>query len=186
MTDQDKLTPQEKKAFEMLAKAENPKPSLEDKVVNMLKDKGLIKREWIRTISYGSLITNIAAGILLLATGYWLGSSPPSKTDPQNHSGQAFMLLLHEEKGSIPVNTEISQEYAQWVGSLFQAGISVTGNELDPTINWEGPSATSFSSDLVSGYFTIKGRNLQEVQKIARNSPHLKYGGSIEIRKIIE
>jgi hypothetical protein len=40
--------------------------------------------------------------------------------------------------------------------------------------------------EFVSGFFLVEAVNLDAAEAIARTSPHLEYGGSIEIRPIVE
>jgi hypothetical protein len=37
---------------------------------------------------------------------------------------------------------------------------------------------------VLAGYFIIGAASLEEARSIARDCPHLKYGGSVEIRRI--
>jgi hypothetical protein len=40
--------------------------------------------------------------------------------------------------------------------------------------------------DGIGGYFIIRARNMDEAMKIATECPHLKYGGKIDIRPIVD
>ena len=178
MDDFKDLTPREKKALEQLSRSQIPPATLEDKVVNNLKNNNLIMKEsWLKSRTL-KIIGGIAASLLLFLAGYQLGQ-------PAATSGNQYMLLLHEKEGTIPPNqVEIVFEYATWMLGLIAQGHSMTGSELNPGGKWVGTRDYAREEDIISGYFMVEAGSLEEAAKISETSPHLKYGGSIEIREI--
>lgn len=79
------------------------------------------------------------------------------------------------------------QEYRAWAASLANEGRLVGANKLtDEPGRWISAFAaveTRTGSD-VSGYFLVSASGYEEAMEIARSSPHIKYGGTFEIRQI--
>ena len=112
-----------------------------------------------------------------------------------------YMLLLHNSSTSAARNVapgeigKIVQEYKAWAERLVQEGKLDSGQKLadDPgrvlrpgkngaaTVT-DGPYAES--KELMGGYFCIIAPDYDAAVAIARTSPHLKYGGNIEVRKV--
>jgi hypothetical protein len=44
--------------------------------------------------------------------------------------------------------------------------------------------AADARENAIGGYFLIRARDYQQAVSIAENCPHLRYGGTIEIRQI--
>ena len=78
-------------------------------------------------------------------------------------------------------------EYQAWAGSLARQGQLVGANKLkDEPGRWiSAPTAgeTRSRSD-VSGYFLVSASGYDEAVEIAGSSPHIKYGGTFEIREV--
>ncbi len=112
-----------------------------------------------------------------------------------------FMLLLHESTTAVP---EMSPEemqaiigkYQAWNDSLEAAGKLVgsakladeggkvlSGSNAEPRVI-DGPY--SETKEIVGGYFTVRAADYDEAVEIARECPHLDFGGRIEIRRIDE
>jgi hypothetical protein len=112
-----------------------------------------------------------------------------------------FMLFLHERTTANPnlsrdEMTRIINEYSGWATKMRQEGRFVASDKLtdDPgkvlrpsggkTVTTDGPYAET--KEIVSGYFCIKAANYDEAVSIAQTCPHLKYGGTIEVRMVHE
>ena len=112
-----------------------------------------------------------------------------------------YMLLLHNSSTSAARNVapgdiaKIVQEYKAWAERLGQEGKLVGGEKLaddagrilrpgkngSATVT-DGPYAES--KELMGGYFCINAPDYDAAVTIAQTSPHLKYGGNIEVRKV--
>ena len=110
-----------------------------------------------------------------------------------------YLLLLHESEsdfaGFSPEEIQkIIQEYRVWTKRLMDEKRIVHNNKLtdepgkvlrpgnDEIIITDGPY--SETKELVGGYYVIEAADYTEAIEIAKTSPHLRYGGRIEVREI--
>lgn len=111
----------------------------------------------------------------------------------------SFMLLLHGEPDSFgtmgPEDFQRAIErYRAWSLGLQESGHYVASDKLvdgegrvlrkvrDTVRVTDGPFAES--KEVVGGYFAITAADYDEAVELARDCPHLEYGGSIEVRAI--
>ena len=86
-----------------------------------------------------------------------------------------------------------AEEYWRWTGTLAREGVLVAAGDL----RWEpgerlAPSgnlvsvdgATVESPDFVVGMFALRVDSYEEALAIARDCPHLRYGGSVSVRQV--
>jgi hypothetical protein len=112
-----------------------------------------------------------------------------------------YLLFLHEDQGQFDDRSQdemmrIIQEYGAWAQKMrdekrFAGGEKLTedagkvlrskGGKIVVT---DGPYAES--KEVVGGYFAISARDYAEACEIAKECPHLKYGGRVEVREIHE
>ena len=110
-----------------------------------------------------------------------------------------YMLLLHEfPRDMSSVSPEDMQaviaEYSAWSERLAAAGkfqggqkltneggrsISATGDSLSVT---DGPY--NETKEVIGGFFTIEAADYDEAVALCQDSPHLKFGGRIEVRQV--
>lgn len=112
-----------------------------------------------------------------------------------------FMLLLHEDQGQFDgrapdEQVRVTKEYMAWATKMreekrFVGGEKLTddaGKVLRPKggkiVLTDGPYAES--KEIVGGYFAIHARDYAEACEIAKQCPHLKFGGRVEVRQIHE
>jgi hypothetical protein len=110
-----------------------------------------------------------------------------------------FLFLLHQNtdrpKPSSPAEFgAIMKEYMAWTERLRAEGRHKGGEKLteDPgkvlrpnggrTVVTDGPYAES--KEVVGGYYVVSAADYAEAVRVAEGSPHLKFGGRIEIRQI--
>lgn len=137
----------------------------------------------------------LAAGIALAALLF--GTYGLTQQDRAPVAGMAaptasqFMLLLH---GDVPdaVHDEVVAEYAAWARTLTRDGRYVGGDELADTgryLTYENEAvavrALEPAPDAVSGYFIISADDEDEALRIAAACPHLRRGGSVELRRLV-
>jgi len=140
----------------------------------------------------------LLAALLLGATmGYAMGRP---RRDPVSPAGQAalrpaapeFLLLLQDAPGrTVPPAqaAAIVREYGAWAAALRSEGRLASAEKLagDAGLRIEQgvpPGPGDSASAAVGGFFVVRARDYSEATDIARASPHLKYGGSILIRRI--
>lgn len=109
-----------------------------------------------------------------------------------------FMLLLHTPPAGRSFSPEelqkVIERYAAWSKGLAAAGRLVGGHKLrdaegrvlkrqsNQTTVTDGPYAEL--KEVVGGYFHVTAEHYDEAVRIARECPHLDYGGTIEVRAI--
>jgi len=111
-----------------------------------------------------------------------------------------FMLLLHDSPSQArriaPGDmAKVLGEYRAWSEKLRAAGQYDDGNKLaddagrimrpgkDGGISvTDGPFAET--KELLGGYYIVVAPDYDAAVEIARGSPHLKYGGRIEVRRV--
>lgn len=138
-----------------------------------------------------------AAGVALLiggVAGFSVASArSPQPTGEASHAaarslnGEGYLLLVHDTEGTERAVREagmpaIVAEYAAWAGGLASQGKLVSAEKLRDTAAWVGRDPSSASP--VSGFFLIRADTPEEALKIARESPHARYGGVVEVRAI--
>lgn len=113
----------------------------------------------------------------------------------------SYMLLLYEDpsryEGLSPADAQvIIEKYKAWGDGLRDAGLLVDSHKLRDgegrvlsredgvTRVLDGPY--SETKEVLGGYFTVRADDYESAQSLAEGSPHLEYGGRIEIRQIEE
>jgi hypothetical protein len=161
-----------------------PRSHLEDQVVNALAGKGLLRpvspfRRW-RPVAI--------AAALLLSFGVGWGSSRFSATPATTARADRWIMLLYQVPGSEAHELERVAEYRSWAAQARDSGVVVTGEKLASggwSLSWDVPQGHWFDSTAVSGYFVVQASDYEKALTIARSCPHVKYGGKVELRRIV-
>lgn len=112
-----------------------------------------------------------------------------------------YMLFLHEDQGQFDGRApdemmRIIKEYGAWAAKMreekrFVGGEKLTDdagkvlrNKQGKVVVTDGPYAES--KEVVGGYFAITAKDYAEACEVAKECPHLKYGGRVEVRAIHE
>lgn len=109
------------------------------------------------------------------------------------------MMILHEAPSdftqfSAEEIQAVIAEYKGWRGSVAAKGKLAGGAKLRDE---GGKHLSGFNGDLrvtdgpfaeakevIGGFFTIEADNYDEAVELAKDCPHLKYGGRIELREV--
>jgi len=133
-------------------------------------------------------------------------AAPPvvAPAEPNDDSPRFFLALLeHFSKPlapppSAPTSAEVEQkivgEYVAWARSLDERGFLVDADRLsdesyaylhvrDGKIKVEEDLLDGGSH--LGGFYLVRAKDLDAAIELARQSPHLKYGGEIEIRAVV-
>jgi hypothetical protein len=137
-----------------------------------------------------AILTGVVLGRALAASGDQPG---PVGSDPRSQ----FLLLLHERPATRAIAPEelpgVVAEYAAWARELQREGVLVAAEKLtDEPGRWilRGPdgiqarTGTASAAGGIGGYFVIAADSYDDAVRIARECPHLRYGGEIEVRAI--
>ena len=177
MNSTDKLSDVEKKVFDELRNESHLFPR--QKVVSRLKNEGLInssKKHW----------WNLAAAAIIFFVGISLGLlyqfRAPAK-DTYN-----YMLVLYEDQEFRAGDPQqMFEEYSKWMNSVEEMGVAITGQELRSGSLIVSPSGYEDNPKItVSGFFLLQATSITEVKTIASGSPHITYGGRIEIKEYMK
>lgn len=191
------LSAEERRAFGGLAREKAPLPLLEERVVEALKHSQLLlparSVSGVRARSVGLAV----AASLVFMLGAVVGSGWASKSG-QKDNGPDFVLLLRSAPGQRQSRSSdeiirMVEEYSRWAGHLRGQGVHVDGEKLaSETLILRGPGGRDevpenhmgASRDAIAGYFLIRARDYEQAVRIAEACPHLKYGGTVEVRRI--
>ena len=157
--------------------------TLEPRVVAALRADGLI-----RSRSLWSQPMRIAASLLIFAAGALAGRyvSPESFLTPRPNPSSRYLLLLAGDVTPAADGSSRADEYGAWARSLAARGIAVSGEELSSHAEVVTHKASLTFPDLssVGGYFVIEASDDAAAAALARTCPHIKYGGSIVVRRV--
>jgi len=116
----------------------------------------------------------------------------PQDSDP------SYVIVLHgrwPDAGAVSADEgqARSREYWSWTSELAEEGVLVAAGDL----RWEpgerlGPLGVDVpltaevveDPDYVVGMFTVRAGSYEEALAVARNCPHLRYGGSVSVRRV--
>ncbi len=110
-----------------------------------------------------------------------------------NHVGQLAVLRSAPRELSATSSDEVMKrvkEYSHWASEMRKKGMMVGGEKLkdearDLTVTDGRVSVIeSLPDDSIAGYFLIQAQDFRQATAIAQDCPHLRYGGTIEVRQI--
>jgi hypothetical protein len=168
MTDRDESLPANvQRSLDELPREVPPDVALEDRVVRALVASGAIGQRR----RYWPWIVATAAALVLAVGLQWFRTPRPAP-------GVSYMLLLYDNDSTLrrPESAEGARrfaEYAQWADSLQRVG------ELERTAALAGPGE-------ISGFFIVRAPTDAAAARIAAACPHLRYGGRVVVRRLIE
>lgn len=194
------LKPEERASLDALMREKPPPAFLEEQVVRALKDARLIRpRHPARRGKRGRFAFAFAAAALFLLgmLGGWVGGRWTSTTAPESNLPQ-FLLVLRSSARELQADTPEEavrkyREYEAWAGEIHKAGLMLGGEELKAESRLLraiggrvaiSESLPGQSEGVVAGYFLIRAEDYNHAATIAERCPHLKYGGSVEVRQI--
>jgi hypothetical protein len=164
---------------------QSPVPSarLESQVVDALRSEGLI-----RTEPGSSWLSRIAASLLVFALGAAAGHYllPDLRTPQAAPAQPRYLLLLAGDGAPVSDGSTRAAEYGNWARSLGARGIAISGDELSSHAELVSNAKEKTFPDLTSvgGYFLIEASDDASAAALAKTCPHIKYGGSIIVRRI--
>ncbi len=182
---EDHLSEAEKKLFGALEREKTPPKRLEKNIVGQLQKEGLIKRS-ITMNNYLKWTASIAASILLFFGGMFYEQSK-TNTMVEIEPTKGYMLLLHEDANFNPGDPmAMFEEYKTWMENTFERGIKITGQELKneaTIVKSNSRNEVGDQADVrTTGYFILEANSLEEAIQVAEENPHVKYGGSVEVK----
>jgi hypothetical protein len=177
MNNEEDLSPKEKELFNTLSRQASHNLALESRIVDHLRKEGLIKAASSRikiTLRWAALIV-FGIGLFLFGAFY----SSALKED----SYTFILLLSNSEQMFTEDPSGRFEEYGRWSTEIQKQGISITGEKLSSSKVTIG--TTENTGSIFTGFFLVSVSSEAEAVKLAGTCPHIKYGGAIEIRKIV-
>ena len=150
-------------------------------------------------VSTLALAASLALGVALGQRSGAADSAPPNAATPTPASHERYVLLLHgpartaprtagEAKADSVAEQAIVAEYRAWAMRLRDSGALVMAEKLasDPLTLLTATGSTELphdTADELGGFFLIQADSA-EAFRIARECPHLKHGGTVQVRRI--
>ena len=159
----------------------NPAASVE---FGRLLERRLRSRWWSHAKIAAAVVGLLAAGAAL---GRFVpGGEPNEGVAPETAE---FMLLIRgNEPNRILPEAQLTQEYRAWAEQLAGNGTLVAAEKLvDDEGRWLNAAETQLEDrepSIVGGFFIIRASGYEEAVDIAGQSPHIRYGGTIEVRAV--
>ena len=139
--------------------------------------------------------TAVAAGIVIVAAGgYVVGGAFPWRQNvvtkvAMSDAGHVYLLLLRvrDQPGAVSepgAEARLVAEYAAWARRLSEQGKLLSAEKLADAPAEVLGSGAAQEEERVGGFFLIRATSFEEAQQIARDCPHLRHGGRVELRAI--
>jgi hypothetical protein len=154
--------------FTSIPREITPPAGLDRKIARELRRQGLLQRR--RLLPYLA-----AAAAVMAVIAVW--QVRPAKTSPN------YILLLYESPQFHGGNRA---EYGQWARQMRP--LIAGGEELGTTELMMAGSNTPLpnSTPKLAGYFLIDAADDASATRVARACPHLRHGGAVVLRKIVQ
>jgi hypothetical protein len=157
-----------------------PPAAVEEATLSRLRTAGFIRPRTSRW--RGGLIA--AALLAAFGLGHW--SARPGFGRPDDTAVATWALMLYGAgSADAATHAQRAEEYGAWARAAHADGQVMGGEALGsggPVVSGagEGPPA-----ELPVGYFLVRARDRQAAARLARECPHLKYGGRIVIQEVL-
>lgn len=191
-----------------------PPPDLEEDVVDALAARGWIRSPGRYVPPVGRRQSGVgwrwivaaAAAVAIFVVGTMLGGGGGGPAP----EGPRFLVLLYEgPEFDAPVTSEdyaeVVREYVAWSDSVRAAGFGLTGDELateggtlsvgpdgvevgDVRVEGRDPDnpADPPGPDVLAGFHVLAAPSLEVAIDLARTHPHLRRGGRVVVRPIVD
>lgn len=182
------LSPEEQELFKKLSREALPPSALENRIIHELAQEGLIKKKT------GTLLLKwsgaVAASALLFLSGA-LYERTQLKDAVAIEPSKGYMLILHEDQDFKPGDPmEMFKEYEKWMNDTYRRGVRITGQELkDESVLVQNEKPEDYRNGIAepktTGYFLLEAGSLDEAVSVARENPHTRHGGTIEVKQFM-
>ena len=187
-----RLSEAEAAALAALRMPATPPEQLEQRIVDALPLRAAAHPQRTKLGSVGRPLLATAAAVIIFLAGRATadrGLAP----EPGAEAAQFMILLFEDAAYAQPEPGEEgarAAEYGNWAGDLTARGIRIEGDELLPggvTLTRAGAGASLESgvpgtpAGRFAGYFIVGSSDMDQAIGIARETPHLRYGGRIAV-----
>lgn len=153
--------------------------SLRGRVRESLRARGLIRHSRSRGVWRGGLLA--AAAVLCFAAGLFASRVSPRQAAVTATPRYALLLYGGSEADTGAAGASRAEEYGRWAAGLSGDATFVSGEEVGRVVD-ELP--TPSKREPVAGFFLIDAGSDAIATRIARDCPHLKYGGRVVVQAI--
>ena len=203
--DDVELDAAQRRALEALRDGPRAPVELEGRVVSALRARGLLDgakparggstaaSSWRRW----SIAAGLAASVLAFAGGWWARGAVPVAGagavvggGTERATADRYVLLLHDTGRALPASEEarLVAEYTEWARELRSRGMAIDGEKLEDARWLLGPGGRREEPGLargaLAGYFLLATADPAAALAVAESCPHLRHGGSVELRRI--
>jgi len=176
-----------------LAGGVEPPLALKQRVLQTLRARGLVAPPSRPSRTVTRILLYATAALVLFTGGALVGGRRiASATDPRPR----FALFLYEDAAYRPTvsHAELVAEYTAWADSLRRQNTLVIGEELGQEdaavlVRFSGavtvsPGDVETVAGRLAGLFIVRASTGNEALALARQCPHLKYGGRVALRRL--
>lgn len=187
-----RLSEAEAVALTGLREPVTPPQDLEPRIIATLEARNLLRNRGTRLPFPFRPLLAAAAAVLIFLSGRAVGQREIAAEGPAGAS-QFMLLLFEDDRYTAPRpgrEMERVAEYGEWARGLAERGVAVSGDELLPegvTVDGAGtassvrPGVPETPVGRFAGYFIVDGEDMDEAIGIARETPHLRYGGRVAV-----
>lgn len=154
--------------------------SLHARVRDSLRSRELIRQSRLRG-AWRTPATLAAAAVLCFAAGLFAGRQSPRQTAVASTPQYALLLYGGTEADTGAPGGSRAEEYGRWAAGLSGDAAFVSGEELGRVV---GELPNPSGHEPVAGFFLIAASSDETAMQIARDCPHLKYGGRVVVQAI--
>jgi hypothetical protein len=135
----DDLSPSEREALEALPKERTPSPFLENRVVNALRRRGVLRpaERQVIEVTRLRLVGAVAASILLLIAGFAMGHRTASRQIAPTGVPRA-------EPGDVPIPATVQQVGTAYVSALEELALLPVSTGSDEVLQGREVALTTF------------------------------------------
>ena len=166
-------------------------PELEDRLVQQLREEGLVRSRSRFAPIRSKRLRHIAAAVLFFAVGALSQSLLSQRADPVTvDERDRYALLLYRSPDVVLSAEERAsriEEYSAWARALAADGKLEMGERLDDTaVSFRGSEVglSAGEGERVNGLFVVRSATPDEAERIARSCPHVLHGERVELRRI--
>lgn len=156
-----------------LPREEAPPPELRAQIAARLRDAGLLRRRKA-PFAIAAAVAAIAAGVFFVVTH--------EATAPAAHA--RYILLLYESPQFSGGSREEYGAWAEQMQPLISGGEELASTDV-LTIDGRTTAAPRNGSRL-AGFFLIDANDDQAATRVARACPHIRHGGAVVLRRIVQ
>ncbi len=184
----DDLSPGERAALAALAREISLPRGLEDRAAVAVA--GALRSRRRRSLAVRGLLAAVLTGAVFAAG---LGLGEQRARTAAGAPGARFLLVLREGAAFHPPATlsqaALVQEYSVWAHQLGNEGRLELGEKLADAgwlLGAEERSSPPTGDGVIAGLFIVRAASEAQALEIGRTCPHLRYGGVVEVRRIVE